>query len=585
MGVQNNNMPAISTEITGQSATSNKRMADLLVAYLEQLSVKYVFGIPGSSIEGLYDAMARSQRRGGVRPVLVRHETGAAFMADGYYRETGVLGVCCATTGPGATNLITGVASAYENHIPMLAITGQTSMAHFGKDAWQESSCTGVNTVGMFQFCTRYNTLVSHVDQFEHKLANAIMAAFRSPKGPVHLSIPRDILKSFAVVEAPQYDLTQLLKPFGLIDETSIDRLILEVKNARKIVLMLGLGCAGAIDLILKVAELLGARIVIESQGKGLLNAYHPLFRGAIGFAGHESAIVALIDPEVDVILAIGTSLGELASNAWDKVALLHDRLIHIDANEEHFANSLMAKLHVCGDIRSIFERLYRRLTEGEVTSKVYDFQPSLPFQLNDEKAYESDAMPIKPQRLMKELAALFPPETIFLADAGNSVVWSTHYLHPDTKRFSGNFHSCIEFGSMGWAVGASVGVALASPGKPVVCIVGDGSLLMSGQEFGVAVQERLPVIFVVLNDSVLGMVMHGQRLSGAESVSFDLPEVDFSAMARSMGAEAYIIRSVKDLLDLDVTALCHRAGPSLLDVRVDSKEVPPIGLKVRMSV
>ncbi|HEX2245496.1 MAG TPA: thiamine pyrophosphate-binding protein [Gammaproteobacteria bacterium] len=171
-------------------------LGDLLVAYLEQLNIDYVFGIPGGAIEPLYNALARSRRRGGPRPIVPRHETGAIFMADGYYRQTGKLGVCCATTGPGATNLITGAASAYENHIPILIITAQTALVNFGRGAFQESSCTGINTVGMFQYCTRYNTLVSHVEQFEHKLTAAVTSAFQSPGGPAHLSIPLDVLCS-----------------------------------------------------------------------------------------------------------------------------------------------------------------------------------------------------------------------------------------------------------------------------------------------------------------------------------------------------------------------------------------------------
>ena len=181
-------------EIAQTVAEIGPKMADLLVAYLDQLGVEYVFGVPGGAIEPLYDALARSERRGGVRAVVARHETGAAFMADGYARNSGKLGVCCSTTGPGATNMITGVASAYENNVPMLVITAQTAISTFGKGAIQDSSCTGVNTVGLYQHCTRYNTLISHIDQFEHKLAAAIMSAMGSPAGPAHISIPRDVM-------------------------------------------------------------------------------------------------------------------------------------------------------------------------------------------------------------------------------------------------------------------------------------------------------------------------------------------------------------------------------------------------------
>ncbi len=153
------------------------KLGDLLVSYLEQLGVEYVFGIPGGVIEPLYNALARSERRGGVRAVVARHETGAAFAADGYARNSGKLGVVCGTAGPGATNLITGVASAYDNNSPLLVITAQTAITNFRKRAAQESSDTGINTVAMFEYCTHYSTLVSHADQFERKLTSAIMKA------------------------------------------------------------------------------------------------------------------------------------------------------------------------------------------------------------------------------------------------------------------------------------------------------------------------------------------------------------------------------------------------------------------------
>lgn len=581
-----------------------KQLADLLVDYLEQLSVDFVFGVPGGAIEGLYNALARSQRRGGPRPVVARHETGAAFMADGYYRETGRLGVCCSTTGPGSTNLITGVASAYENQIPMLVITAQTALSHFGRDALQESSCTGINTVGMFQYCTRYNTLVSHIDQFEHKLTSAVMAAFRSPKGPVHLSIPKDILESRVAQNKPAFNLAAMRVDAALVDVAAVAKLWGQLEEAGKVVLMIGSGCNKAIGSILELALALKAVVVAAPHGKGLIDAYHPLFRGVIGFGGHRSAREALTDPRVDTIVAIGTNFGEFASNGWDSDAVLNSRLIHIDDNEEHLAHSPMAKLHVRGDIATVIQHLLARirLTQppperlspaGGAASASAASVPTaspLPFPLDDPAAYGSDAAPIKPQRLMRDLANLFPLNTRFLADAGNGQAWAIHYLHPRGRRIagqralcSGTFRSCLEFISMGWAVAAAIGTALGGPGQPVVCITGDGSLLMSGQELTVAIQEKLTVIFVVLNDAALGMVKHGQRLGNAEPIAFQLPEIDYCAVARAMGAAAHVIRSPQDLQALDIGGICRRAGPTLLDVRIDRDEAAPISSRVKV--
>jgi acetolactate synthase-1/2/3 large subunit len=605
-----------SKAITGKAASRRKaspepapRLADLLVGYLEQLSVDFVFGIPGGAIEGLYNALARSQRRGGLHSVVARHETGAAFMAEGYFRETGRLGVCCTTTGPGATNLITGVANAYENQIPMLVITAQTALTHFGKDAFQESSCTGINTVGMFQHCTRYNTLVSHPAQFEHKLAAAVMAAFRPPAGPVHLSIPKDVLDSPAPPEGLRFDLTKMLASPPQVDLGAISRLSALLGQARKVVIMVGAGGYQAIAGIQQLACLLPAVIVASPHGKGLIDAYHPLYRGVIGFGGHASAREALTGPDVDVILAIGTNLGEWATNGWDSDALLNSRLVHLDDNEEHLRHSPMAKMHVQGHIASTVQRLLERLESGS-SHKLRIPEPAsrrelaLAFPLDEEDKYHSDAVPIKPQRLMQELANLFPLNTRFLADTGSGQAWAIHYLHTPGRRVvdrrvaerrvegrhgpgrrtlgRGNFRACLEFVSMGWAIGAAIGTALGCK-APVVCITGDGSLLMSGQELTVAVQEKLTVIFVVLNDAALGMVKHGQILGGAERIAYELPEVDYAACARAMGAEGHVIHSPQNLKDLDIAAICARPGPTLLDVRIDRDETPPIATRIKV--
>lgn len=594
-----------SPAIPDGQAQGAPEVGDLLVSYLEQIGVKYVFGIPGGAIEPFYNAMARSRRRGGLRPVVARHESGAAFMADGYARQTGTLGVCCATTGPGATNLITGVASAYESHTPLLVITAQTALTNFGRGAFQESSCTGVNTVGMFQYCTRYNTLVSHAEQFERKLIAALMSARQSPAGPVHLSIPTDVLRSPVHKRAGGYDVQNLTRAPELLDDDAVAKLCEEIGRAGKVVFVIGEDCSEAIGTILELATRVNGVILTTPQGKGLVSPYHPLFRGVVGFAGHSSANEALGDPKVDTVVAVGTSLGEWASDGWDPGVLLNERLLHVASSEDDLTRSPMARLHVRGRIATVFQHVLEHLASPAVritggmtlvneatagTQSGFTAQPIRRFRMDDEASYEDDSAPIKPQRLMRELPRLCPPNTRFLADTGNSAAWAIHYLHPFDRRSAGRrkanggiFRSALEYASMGWAIGAAVGTALGCPSAPVVCITGDGSLLMSGQEITVAVQERLAVVFVVLNDGALGMVKHGQRLAHSESIGFELPAVDFSALAKALGAQGHVVRSPQDFLDLDMGAICRRPGPTLLDIRIDREEVPPITTRMRV--
>lgn len=585
-------------------AIPSMQIADLIVAYLEQIGVEYVFGIPGGAIEPFYNALARSERRGGVRSIVARHETDAAFMADGYARNSGKLGVCCATTGPGATNLITGVASAYENRTPMLVITAQTALASFGRGALQESSCTAVNIVGMFEYCTQYNTLVSHADQLERKLAAAVMAAFQAPQGPSHISIPLDILKQPILDQTPAFDLKGLILTHKPIDHESVSVLVKELKNAKDIVFVIGDGVRDAIGNILNIALALNAKLVTTPHGKGFISPYHPLFYGVVGFAGHISAKNVLRDKSVDTIVAIGTALTESATDGWDAELILNRRLIHVDAFEGNFTRSPMARLHVCGHLGALFEEVFKALDVhvGETESKtdspgiesgtnIFDLNNVVDQVIfNDPLKLEADTVPIKPQRLMKDLPKYFPPNTHYLADSGSSLAWAIHYLHPYDRRISGKresngcmFWSGLEFASMGWAIGAAIGAAFARPGVPVVCLTGDGSLLMAGQEITVAIQYKLPVIFVVLNDSALGMVKHGQQIANAERIGYELPRIDLAAMARSLGAEGIVISSPYEMCELNFKFICSRKGPTLLDVRVDSEEVPPISSRLKI--
>ncbi len=578
----------------------------LILYYLRQLEVEYVFGIPGGAIEPFYNALARAGREDGPQSIVARHETGAVFMADGYARNSGKLGVCCATTGPGSTNLITGLASAYENQVPILVITAQTSLRNFGRRAFQDSADTGINIVGMMQYCTRYNSMVRHIDQLEQKLVSAIMTALMPPYGPVHLSIPMDILKSEMMASSAAYELAKLTAPPSFLDTNAVSRLIEKLDAANNVAFVLGAGAADATSAIVSLATQLNADLVTTPDGKGLINPRHPLFRGVIGFAGHRSAHEALRQDSVDLVVVVGTIISEWSTNGWDKLSLLNDRLVHVDAVPDNLTFSPMATLHVLGRPRTVFERvLEARQGQPTDTPQAGLANPTEDgndhhFLLEDPQAYLDASSPIRPQWLMRTLSQRFPPHTKFLADTGNSLAWAIHYLHPFDRRIAerrhresptpgrrkegaGLFQCAIEFASMGWAIGNAIGAALAHPGDPVVCITGDGSVLMNGQEISVAAELGLPVVFVILNDGALGMVKHGQRMSGAEPIGYQLPATDFAMLANAMGVEAVRVESAQDLLGMDFQAIARQQAPLVLDVVIDSEQEPPLGSRINV--
>ncbi len=558
--------------------------ADLLVAYLEQIGVEFVFGVPGGAIEPLYNALARSARRGGPRPVVARHETGAAFMADGYARETGRIGVCCATSGPGATNLITGVSCAYENEIPMLVITGQPSLHLLGRGALQESSGAGIDTVAMLRTCTHYSAMVSHPDQLERRLSNALLSAHRPTPGPVHLSIPVNVQR-YVMQGGPAFDLAHLLHPPTVVDDAAVRELQAQLARAQQVVVLIGGGCGESVGLIIELAERLGAVFVVTPDAKGFISTHHPSYLGVFGFAGHPSASKAMEDKRVDLILAIGSTLSEWNSLGWSE-SLLNDRLVHVDSCEAHLTRSPMARLHVRGHIRTVMERVLQNLPrenpQGIDAGRKQNLGEVSP---NESFRPASVDAPIKPQYLMRELGRRVPPDTRILADSGNSTTWAIHHLamHDHQPSAGGWMRVTMNFAPMGWAIGGAVGTALANRAAPVVCITGDDSLLMNGQEMTVALAERLTVLFVILNDSALGMVKHAQRLAGAEQIGFELPPVDFRMLAESMGIPGHVIRTASDLERLDLDAILRRQGPTVLDVRIDAEEVPPMELRIKI--
>lgn len=589
------------------SAQVKNTAADFMLEYLSLNNVDTIFGIPGGAVEPLFDAVARFNRnaplrnRGdGVRSMRIitaRHEAGAAFMADGYARETGRLGVCCATTGPGSTNLITGVASAYMDKVPMLVLTPQTSISNFGKQDFQDSSDDAISIVTMLSRCTRYNSMVSHIDQLEYKLMKAVKMAHTLPCGPAHLSIPMDIWNQ----EIGERDTAHTIGNLQLdgYDQGNYAALCQLITRNKKLLFLLGDDCLPYASDIVACAELLGADIITTPTAKGCIRANHPLYRGVLGFAGHKEAEDVLLDENVTHILAIGTSLDPFETAGLCDNAVIVKKMLYINHTVADGLVFQSAPLQLYGSIVKIFRDLRDYLIKWQVLDSHKQSYMSSPVDVNwfdkgnhytshckDRFDYCSTTAdkslkngPVKPQYLMTTLPKKLPLETRYHIDAGNSWAWATHYLHLNSVA---NYRVGMTFGSMGWAIGASVGAACAQDREPVVCITGDGSYLMSGQEITVAVQQQLSVVFIILNDRAFGMVKHGQRLGGGESIGFELPNVDFAMMARAVGARGITVRNSRELDALDIRALLDNSGPLLLDVHIDPEEEPPMASRLK---
>jgi acetolactate synthase-1/2/3 large subunit len=517
-------------------------------------------------------------------------------MADGYARGSGRIGVCCTTTGPGATNLITGVASAFAEKIPLLAITTQTRLPHFSFGSFQDSTRNGIDIMGMFEHCTRYDSMVTHPEQLERKLAAALTAALGRPKGPSHLSIPVDILAAESAGTARFGNLqTVLSAEQDIFDNAALDRLWQEIVKVLdrqgKIMLMAGYNALGGGREITRFAELTDSKIITSPRGKPAINPYHPLYHGVFGCSGHSAARQALTEKDVGLIIATGTNLSEWATSRWDPI-LMNDRLVHIHDDPSCFTRSPMARLHLLGDTSSVFKRLNDRLENertpgainvtqhGKLESDYLLTKEYLPANISviDQKACCQGApdRPVRVPRLFAEMIRRLPMGSRYFIDNSNSVPWSIHYFfHPRPEAY----HLSVEFATMAWAIGAAIGNSFADRSSPAICITGDGCYLMSGQEITVAVEEKLPVIFVVINDSAYGLIRHAHRHGGKEKVEFAIPAVDFAMMARAAGAQAYTIGTLRELESVDWQAMANRRGPTLLDIRVDPEDAPPLAM------
>lgn len=542
-------------------------VADQLVDDLVHAGITTYFGVPGGAIEPLFNALARQQARGQVEVIPMRSEAGAAFAADGYYRATGRMAACTATTGPGIANLLTATMAAHADRIPLLLITPQVALRKQGRGALQDSSIDAYDLPRILAECTRYSTEVNHVEQLEHKLARALSMAEGAPSGPVHLSVPTDVLASRAPARPARGKAARIPRPRPT-DVAAVHALANDLLGARSPLFYVGDDAGPEAHLVRRLARALRASVVTSPAGKRWVGHLDPTYKGVLGFSGHPEARQAA--EKADLVVAFGATFDELSTNAWS--ALPDVPILSVDRHVEH-AHRLPNVRPVVAETGEVIEYVMARLPEVAMLSH----QPRMTRRLR--LVHGSADGPVHPSDLMHWLGHSLPDDVVVHIDAGNSFSWSTRDLVrplPDTYRVA------MGLSTMCWAIAAVIGATVASR-RRALCICGDGSMLMSSLELTVAVERNLPVTYVILNDSSLGMVRHGQRLSGAESIAYEIAPVHFDLLAQACGARGVRVERAADLECVPPEWLgSDEGGPAVIDVRIDRDAVPPMADRVR---
>jgi acetolactate synthase-1/2/3 large subunit len=558
-------------------ATTKMSGAKAVVESLERQNVKVVFGIIGGTIMPVYDALYDSTK---VRHILSRHEQCAAHAADGYARASGKPGVCMATSGPGATNLVTGIANAYMDSSPVIALTGQVpadganTSYMIGRDAFQEADIIGITTP-----VTKHNYQVREAAEIPRTIKTAFHIATTGRPGPVLIDLPKDVQN-----EVAQMDFSEKIELRGY--KPSLDPHPLQIKKAAALLakaekpLILaggGVTTSNASPELLQIAELLMAPVATTFMGKGTFPEIHPLSVGCIGM--HGSPLANKLLSEVDVLLAVGTRFADRSTARPDSFCP-DAKKIHIDIDAAEIGKNIAVDVPIVGDAKKSLQILHDTLLKqlkkkksSAWTKRVKEAKEQLRLAAN------SDTKDLKPQTLLPELRKLLPEDAIVTTEVGQNQMWAALYfkvLKPRTFISSGGL------GTMGFGFPAALGAKVACPERPVVDIAGDGSFIMTEQELASSVMENIPVTVIILNNSVLGMVAQWQRMfCNRRYMAVKLGNIpDFVKLAEAYGAQGFHVASIGEFTKAVKEALKSKVT-TVIDVPISSEEnvlpiVPP---------
>jgi acetolactate synthase-1/2/3 large subunit len=534
------------------------RGADVLVGMLEAAGVELVFGLPGGAISPIHDALLDSP----IRTITTRHESGAMFAAAGYAQATGKLAVVAVTSGPGMLNAMTGLASAWCDGLPVLLLVGEVPRASHGKGVLQDGSAHGLHLVEMARHVTKLSVEVPRPSALPHLVRRAITTAMAGKRGPVMLTLPLDV--TTAMVRSPRMSGSV---PIG---DTLAPDTVAEVeellRRAEHPLILAGSGTRGAAEQLRRVAELLRCPVATTPKGKGVFPEDHPLALGVLGMGGHESSRAYLANG-VDVVLAIGTSLGDIATDGFAP-ELQARTLIHVDIDARQIGKSyepthavIASAAHFLGALGERFDSTPPRGRPRELPSGITRI--ALPASTDPHRIASQDAI--------REIQSALPSDTIFTIDSGEHFLFAVHYLEttqPDA------FVVMTGLGSMGQSIGAAIGAQLANPTRTVAAICGDGCFAMNAFEIATAVAERVPIRVFVFNDGVLGMVEKGHENVYGRSPAFatgPTGPLDVCAIARGLGAMTALIDGTQQLAEVE-DMLHGYPGPVVVDVRIDPK-------------
>ncbi len=528
-----------------------KNGADIVLECLLEQGVDTVFGYPGGAILNVYDSFYKYS--GKIRHILTSHEQGAAHAADGYARSTGKVGVCVATSGPGATNLVTGIATAYMDSIPMVAITCNVANNLLGKDSFQE-----VDIVGITMPVTKHNFLIKSADEIAPTFRRAFKIAASGRPGPVLIDITKDATAGEADYKK---EIPERVDNYKIeSDSAAFDKVIEMIEKAERPLIMAGGGiiASGASKELHKFQKTIDAPVTLATMGLGAFPASDPAFTGMIGMHGSKATSLAV--KHCDLLINIGSRFSDRV--ICDPATFARRaKIVHIDVDRAEINKNILTDAYLIGDARAVLDELNKRLHKkkhGEWMSKIAGWKQKYPVK------YKSDSE-FNPETIVKEIKCQTGDDTYLVTDVGQHQMWAAQFFGIEKPR---HFLSSGGLGTMGYGVGAAIGAQAAHPDSVVVNISGDGCFHMNLQELSTAATQKLPIIDVVMNNNVLGMVRQWQRLFYGERFSHTTlnKPTNYDMVAKGLGADAYTVTNIEELGKALSAALKNRTKPTVIN-------------------